>query len=41
MESLLDKTAITEVAKVSNIINLSSKYSWAIINADINVAKNL
>ncbi len=36
-----DKTAIAEVAKVLNNIDLGSKHSWAISNADIDAARNL
>ncbi len=41
MENLLDKTVIAEVAKVLSIIDLSSKYSWAINNTDIDVMRDL
>ncbi len=41
MENLLDKTAMAEVAKVSSVIDLGSKYSWAISDADIDVARDL
>ncbi len=37
----VNKTAIAEVAKVSNVIDLGSKYSWAISNTDINIAGDL
>ncbi len=36
-----DKTAIAEVAKVSSAIDLGSKHSWAISNADMDAAENL
>ena len=36
-----DKTAIVEIAKVSNAIDFRSKHSWAINNTDIDSAKNL
>ncbi len=36
-----DKTVIAEVAKVSSAINLGNKHSWAISNADIDVAGDL
>lgn len=31
----IDKTAIAEVTKVLNIINLDNKYNWIIININI------
>lgn len=37
----VDKTTMAEVAKVSNAINLGSKHSWAISNANIDAIKNL
>ena len=37
----INKTAIAKVAKVSNAINLRSKYSWAISNADMDTIGNL
>lgn len=37
----VDKTATAEVAKISSTIDLDNKYSQAINNADIDVAKNL
>ena len=36
-----DKTAMTEVAKMSNAINFGSKYNWVISNTNIDVARNL
>lgn len=36
----VDKTAIAEVAKVSSIINLKSKYNQAISIADMDAAKD-
>ncbi len=36
-----DKTAIAEVAKMSSAIDLGSKHSWAISNADMDVARDL
>lgn len=36
-----DKTAIVEVAKVLNSIDLSNEHSWVISNADINIARDL
>ncbi len=36
-----EKTVIAEVAKVSSAINLGSKHSWAISNADIDAARDL
>ena len=36
-----DKTAMAEVTKVSNAIDLGNKNSWAISNADINAAREL
>ncbi len=36
-----DKTAIAEVAKVLSAIDLRSKYSQAISNADIDVTEDL
>ena len=36
-----NKTAIAKVAKVLSAINFGNKHSWAINNADIDVAKNL
>lgn len=41
MENILNKSAMAEVIKVSNVIDLGSKYSWAISNTDIDVAKDL
>lgn len=41
MKNLIDKTAIVEITKMSNIIDHESKYSWAISNANINEARNL
>lgn len=41
MKNLLDKIAIAKVPKMSCVINLSSKYSWVINNADIDVARDL
>ncbi len=35
------KTAIAKVAKVLSTIDLGSKYSWAISNSDMHVAKDL
>lgn len=37
----IDKISIAKVAKVLNVINLSSKYSWAISNIDINITRDL
>ncbi len=37
----IDKTVMAKVAKVSNVINLRSKHSWAISNADIDTAGDL
>ncbi len=37
----VDKTAIAEVAKVSSAIDLGSKHTWEISNADIDVAEDL
>ncbi len=37
----VDKTTIAEVAKMSSAIDLGSKYSWAISNADIDTAEDL
>lgn len=36
-----NKSAIAKVAKISNIIYFDNKYSWAISNANINIAGNL
>ncbi len=36
-----DKTVIAEVAKVSSVIDLGSKHSWAISNTDIDTAEDL
>ena len=36
-----DKTVKAEVAKVSNVIDLRSKHSWAINNADMDIAGDL
>ncbi len=36
-----DKTTITEIVKVSSVIDLGSKHSWAISNADIDTAEDL
>lgn len=41
IENLLDNIAMAEVTKVSSVINLGSKYSWAISNTDIDIAKDL
>ncbi len=41
MENLLDKTAMAKVAKVLIVIDLGSKYSWAISDIDINIARDL
>lgn len=41
MENLLYKTAMAEVAKVSNVINLGVQYSQAISNIDIDIARDL
>ena len=35
------KTILAEISKVSNAIDLRSKYSWAINNADMDAAENL
>ncbi len=37
----IDKTAMTEVAKMSSTIDLRSKHSWAISNTDIDVVRDL
>ena len=37
----VDKTAMAKFAKVLSAIDLRSKHSWAISNADIDVAGNL
>ena len=37
----VDKTAIIKVAKVSSTIDLGSKHSWVISNADMDVAGDL
>ncbi len=37
----VDKTVIAEVAKVSSAIDLGNKHSWAISNADMDVARDL
>ncbi len=36
-----NKTAITKFAKVSSAIDLRNKHSWAISNADMDVARDL
>ena len=37
----IDKTAMAELAKILNAINLGSKHSWAISNADMDATRNL
>ncbi len=37
----IEKTVIAEVAKVSSAIDLGSKHSWAISNADMDTTRNL
>lgn len=41
IENLLNKIVIAKFAKVSSIIYLDNKYSWAISSIYIDVAKNL
>lgn len=41
MEYLLYKTIMAKVAKVLSVINLGVKYSQAISNTDINIARDL
>lgn len=36
-----DKTATAKIAELLNAINLNIKYSWAISNSNMDVAKNL
>ncbi len=40
MRENIDKTAMVEVAKVLTAIDLESKHSWAINNADIDIARD-
>ena len=37
----IDRIAIAKIVKVSNVIDLSNKYSWAISNTDIDTTGNL
>ena len=36
----INKTAMAEIAKVLNVIDLKTKYSWTISNTEIDVAEN-
>lgn len=41
IENILNKIIMAEVTKISNVIDLGSKYSWAISIVDINIVRNL
>ena len=36
-----EKTVMAEIAKVSSVINLGHKHSWAISNTDIDATRDL
>lgn len=41
IQNLLDKTTITKVSKVSSVIKFNNKYSWAISNIELDIARDL
>ncbi len=38
-EGIVDTTALAEVARVSNPVDLAKRYNWAMSNANLDVAK--
>ncbi len=40
-ESIVDTTALAEVARVSSPVDLVGRYNWAMSDADLDVAKEL
>lgn len=41
VEGNTDIIALTKIVKMSSIVNLNSRYIWAISNVNINATKNL